>query len=246
MTRGYKSFGFNDSAVNTAIGQRRFFDAELSTGFEAGWKKVLPELAANLSLVGFWTVFDGYQASSFAPGSTFLLQNAGKLTTRGFELEGASRPLEGLDLTGAYTYLDAEYDEFLTGPGLEGVSQVQNLSNRPLQDAPKHAFSVTAQYTFPLPVAGLNGFVRGEASYRSRYNTAQNLDPLLVQDAYTLFNARAGVTAERWSVEVWGRNIGDELILYRGGTPPAVFTAGSRIRFLGDPRTYGVTLRADF
>ncbi len=246
VTRGYKAFGFNDSAVNTTIGQRRFFDAELSTGFEAGWKKVLPAQAANLSLVGFWTDFDDYQASSFAPGNTFLLQNAGKLTTRGFEFEGAWRPVSGLDLTGAYTYLDAEYDEFLTGPGLEGVSQVQDLSNRPLQDAPKHAFSLTAQYTFPLSVAGLNAFVRGEASYRSRYQTAQNLDPLLVQDAYALFNARAGVTADRWSLEIWGRNLSDELILYRGGTPPAVFTAGSRIRFLSDPRTYGVTLRADF
>jgi iron complex outermembrane receptor protein len=88
--------------------------------------------------------------------------------------------------------------------------------------------------------------VRGELSFRSKTYTAQNLDPLLVQPAYALANARVGVKGTGWALEFWGRNLTDETVLYRGGTPPAVFTAGSRIRFIGDPRTYGATLRFSF
>ncbi len=36
------------------------------------------------------------------------------------------------------------------------------------------------------------------------------------------------------------------IITYRGAAPPAVIATGSRIRFVGALRTYGVGLRASF
>ena len=243
ITRGYKSFGFNDSGINEAIGQKRFFDAELSTGGEIGFKKSWSGLQFNLT--GFYTVFDNYQASSFAPGNTFLLQNAAKLTTKGIEAEAIIRPGPGVVFNLNYTYLDARYGKFLTGPGLEGVSVTQDLSGKPLQDAPKHSINAVGQYDFALS-GGLGAFVRGELSLRSKTYTAQNLDPLLVQPSYVLANARVGINGKGWGLELWGRNLTNQIVLYRGGTPPAVFTAGSRIRFIGDPRTYGATARLSF
>ena len=243
LTRGYKAFGFNDSAVNEAIGQRRFFDAELSTGGEVGLKKTWNGFQLNLT--GFYTKFSNYQASSFAPGNTFLLQNAAKLTTKGVEVEAILRPAAGFVLNANYTYLDAKYDSFPTGPGLEGGAVTQDLSGKPLQDAPKHSLNLVAQYDRSLG-GGFSGFVRGEYSYRSKIYTAQNLDPLLIQPGYSLINARVGISRGPVGLELWGRNLTDEVLLYRGGTPPAVFTAGSRIRFIGDPATYGATLRLAF
>jgi iron complex outermembrane receptor protein len=243
LTRGYKSFGFNDSAINEAIGQRRFFDAETSTGGEVGLKKKLDALQLNVT--GFYTVFDGYQASSFAPGNTFLLQNAGKLTTKGVEVEAALRPAPGVQFDINYTYLDAAYDRFTSGPGLEGVSVTQDLSGKPLQDAPKHSINIVSQYDTPISNS-LKAFVRGELSFRSKVFTAQNLDPLLVQPAHALVNARIGLGDGNWGLELWGRNLTNEIILYRGGTPPSIITTGSRIRFVGDPRTYGATARLSF
>ena len=243
LTRGYKSFGFNDSAVNTAIGQKRFFDAELSTGGEIGFRRSWKTL--QLGITGFWTVFDNYQSSSFAPGNTFLLQNAAKLTTRGVELEATVRPAKGVLFNLNYTYLDAFFNDFKTGPGQPGGPTVQDLSGKPLQDAPKHSLSLVGQYDHDFSDS-LSGFLRGEMSFRSETQTAQNLDPLLVQPAYVLLNARAGLNFGKIGLEIWGRNLGNDIILYRGGVPPAIFTAGSRIRFVGDPRTYGATLRYRF
>lgn len=243
VTRGYKAFGFNDSTVNEAIGQKRFFDAELSTGGEIGLKKNWRGFQFDID--GFYTVFDGYQASSFAPGNTFLLQNAGKLTTKGVEVEATVKPGPGVVFNVNYTYLEAKYDTFLNGPGLEGGAVTQNLSGQPLQDAPRHSFNVVGQYDFPLG-GNFKGFVRGELSFRSKTYTAQNLDPLLIQPAYELINARVGVSRGAYALEFWGRNLSNTIVLYRGGTPPAIFTTGSRIRFIGDPRTFGATARVSF
>lgn len=242
-TRGYKAFGFNDSNVNVAIGQNRFFKAELSTGGEVGLKKTFTGLQLNLT--GFYTVFTDYQASSFAPGNTFLLQNAGKLTTKGVEAEATVRPAEGVAFNLNYTYLEAFYDRFLNGPGLEGGPVTQDLSGKPLQDAPRHSINASGQYDFAISPQ-VSSFVRGEVTLRSKIYTAQNLDPLLIQPASVLVNARAGLGYHGVALEVWGRNLTNQTILYRGGTPPAIITTGSRIRFISDPRTYGVTGRVSF
>lgn len=243
LTRGYKSFGFNDSAVNTAIGQNRFFDAELSTGGELGFRRNWA--AFQLGVTGFWTVFDDYQASSFAPGNTFLLQNAAQLTTRGIELEALLRPAKGVTFNINYTWLDAKFDDFKTGPGQPGGPTVQDLSGAPLQDAPTHSLSLVGHYDHRF-TDKVTGFLHGEMSLRSDVQTAQSLDPLLVQPDYVLVNARAGLEFGKIGLELWVRNLTNEIILYRGAVPPALFTAGSRIRFVGDPRTFGATARVRF
>ncbi|HEY3429421.1 MAG TPA: hypothetical protein VGK39_02015, partial [Cyclobacteriaceae bacterium] len=61
-------------------------------------------------------------------------------------------------------------------------------------------------------------------------------------DGYGLFNARAGFRSTKGiSLFVWGRNLLDEnyyeQLLVAGGN------AGHYAGVLGDPRTYGVTLR---
>ncbi len=243
LTRGYKSFGFNDSEVNTAIGQRRFFDAELSTGGEIGFRRSWAGF--QLGITGFLTVFDNYQASSFAPGNTFLLQNAAKLTTKGIEVETSVRPAKGLLFNLNYTLLEARFNDFKSGPGQPGGPTVQDLSGAPLQDAPTHSLSLVGHYDHRFNDK-ISGFLHGEMSLRSEIQTAQSLDPLLVQPDYVLINARAGLEFGKIGLEIWGRNLTNEIVLYRGGVPPALFTAGSRIRFVGDPRTYGITARVRF
>ncbi len=70
------------------------------------------------------------------------------------------------------------------------------------------------------------------------------------QPAYTLVNARLGLGSpdQCWSLELWARNLFDEdyaQIMF--DVPLQQGTAGStQGAFLGDPRTYGVTLRARY
>lgn len=250
LTRGYKSFGFNDGQITPALGQKRFFDAELSTSVEFGIKKEWLNRSVTTNATAFNTVFDNYQASSFSPnpsggGSVFLLQNAAKLTTSGVELELSVRPSRAAEISLAYTYLDAKFDDFKTGPGITGVSTVQDLSGRPLANAPKHALSLVGNYRWPVPGTSLTAFVWGEISHRSDYFTGQNLDPQFAQQAYTMGNARAGVEKGNWSIEGWVRNITDETILYAGNFNPLGATM-PKVYFIGDPRTVGVTARLKF
>ena len=250
LTRGYKSFGFNDGQVDPALGQKRFFDAELSTSYELGIKKEWLNRTLTTNATLFNTVFDNYQASSFSPnptggGSVFLLQNAAKLTTRGVELELSARPSRGTELSLAYTYLNAKFDNFKTGPGITGVSTVQDLSGRPLANAPKHALSLVGSQRWPIAGTGLTAFAWGEVSRRSDYFTGQNLDPQFAQPGYTMVNARVGIERGAWTLEAWVRNLTDKTVLYAGNFNPLGPTM-PKLYFIGDPRTAGATLRVKF
>ena len=70
--------------------------------------------------------------------------------------------------------------------------------------------------------------------------------PKLVQDAYTLLNARLGFGRQdqRWMLEVWGQNLTDETYKQVGIDAP--IQSGSWNAFLGAPRTYGVTVRFNY
>jgi outer membrane receptor protein involved in Fe transport len=67
-----------------------------------------------------------------------------------------------------------------------------------------------------------------------------------VQDALTLVNARLGIGAQnkRWMLEAWAQNLTNEK--YYQVVFDATLQTGTLDAFLGAPRTYGITLRAQF
>ena len=81
------------------------------------------------------------------------------------------------------------------------------------------------------------------AKYMSEYNTGSDLDPQKLQEAYTLVNARLGIGRrdDRWAVELWSQNLTDAEYMQVAFDAP--LQTGSWNAFLGQPRTYGVTLR---
>ncbi len=263
-TRGYKAFGINDDGnlLRNVPGASFFFDSEIVDNYEVGVKGRFPGDFGSLSLVVFRTSYKDFQSlSSFTDATNqlrFFLQNAASLTSQGVELDVTVRPTEHLTLTLAATSLDASFDNF---PNAEGPSGPISLTGKPLRDAPEFSSSFVARYDRPI-TARFSLFAQGDLAYRSKVFTDQNLDPLLVQKAHSKINARIGVRDERagWSIEAWGRNLTDEITFGRGGQPvfgavtavlpfagSAPFpTAGARVKFTSEPRTYGVTLRASF
>lgn len=263
-TRGYKAFGINDDAnlLRNVPGATFFFDSEKVDNYEIGVKANLPENGAVLSLVLFNTIYDDFQSlSSFTDPNNnirFFLQNAASLTSRGVEFDGRIEPIAGLVLNASATYLDARFTDF---PNAQGPTGVIDLSGEKLRDAPTFSASFVSQYTTSLG-SGLEAFVRGDVFYRSSVFTDQNLDPLQVQDAFAKLNARIGIGSENglWRIELWARNITNEITFGRAGVPlfgainavlplagVAPFPTGdSRLKFVDDPRTYGITLRTSF
>lgn len=84
-------------------------------------------------------------------------------------------------------------------------------------------------------------YLGSDYSYRSATNTSASLSRYSAIPAYDLVNVRFGFRAVdgRFDVQFWGRNIADTIYyLSRGAANTGAITGT-----LGDPRTYGVTLR---
>ena len=99
------------------------------------------------------------------------------------------------------------------------------------------------------------------AACRATTNTGSDLDFEKVQDGFVLVNARVGLRGreQRWGIEFWAQNVfninyqqvGFDAPLQGAGTirQTAQFgtpSTGLFGAFLGEPRTYGVTLRFKF
>ena len=75
------------------------------------------------------------------------------------------------------------------------------------------------------------------------------VNPTAYQDSNTTVDVRVVIVAanERWSIDFWGKNVTDEVVLTRGKFPLAFrgFNDASTT-FVTDPKTYGVTVRVGF
>jgi iron complex outermembrane receptor protein len=82
-------------------------------GLKGTWLET--RVTANLAL--YDTTFKDFQAQTLdrsAEPALYRIANAGKLSTRGVEVDFAALPAEGLMLSGAVAYADAEFDDFRT------------------------------------------------------------------------------------------------------------------------------------
>src|SRR5690606_37538373 len=84
-----------------------------------------------------------------------------------------------------------------------------------------------------------------DSFFRSGFSSSPSPSRYLNVPGYGILNARAGFRAvEGLSVFVWGRNILDKD--YYEQLLPASGSAGHYAAVLGDPVTYGVTLKYEF
>ena len=93
-----------------------------------------------------------------------------------------------------------------------------------------------ASYEHPLP-AGLHVRLSASYTYQSEtYSQISATEPFAV-DAYGLLDARLTLAADsgRWSVSVWGANLGDEAYWYSNA-----LAQDNVVRYTGVPRTYGL------
>src|SRR3546814_721333 len=92
------------------VGGTRFAGPEESEVYEFGLKGQWSVAALNLAV--FKQSIKGFQSNIFT-GTGFALANAGKQSTWGVEFDGSVRPVDGLNLTLAMTWLNPKYDSFV-------------------------------------------------------------------------------------------------------------------------------------
>jgi iron complex outermembrane recepter protein len=266
--RGYKSFGYNLDRVHrtgtTTPVSSLFFPSETVDSYEAGVKTTLLDRTLLLNATYFHQTFENFQLNTFN-GVGFTVEPVPELTSQGVDADMVwFTPVEGLSLQGGVTYTDAQYGMF-TAADLVDPNNFPAASllpgSRP-SFAPEWSATMSINYDRSLG-NGLRGGFNLAGKYMSEYNTGSDLLPFKLQDAFTTLNGRVifGAENEAWTAEFWVQNMTDEeyvQVAYNGplqgtffqstvqpnGTfyNPALDT-GTYDAFLGQPRTYGATLR---
>lgn len=253
---GYKSGGFNTDGVFPALTRaQRIFGPEDTNNWEIGMKSEWMDKAVRLNVTAFRMDIDGFQDRAF-DGISFVTRNAGSLRQQGVEADGMWRLHETFALSGAVSYLDSEFLEYINASPLPG-GPLQNLTGQRAHYSPDWQGSLIADYSTPL--AGMNGNVfsmRGEMQFVGDQNVGANTNenPQSIQGGYTLFNGRIGLRSAsgRWDFTLWGKNLTDKgycVVMFDqpfgaqlGGLDPVAHTIPQRCA-VGVPRTFGVQLR---
>ncbi len=251
----YKPVGINLGGLPTNNGEVMTelarIKPEYVTHYEAG-VKTSPAKNAILNLVFHHTAIQDYQTqvqTAEVGVNRGYLANAEEVRVMGLELDGSLKWSDYVSLYGNAAYTSGKYLKFTNAPlSLEetgAAKSFKDISGAVLPGISKWAGSFGGELTSALrPVLGQTGryFFAADGYYRSSFSSSPSPSAYLNIDGYTLFNARAGfripegLTFFIWGRNLFGKNYFEQLL-------PAAGNSGQYAGVLGDPRTFGVTLR---
>ena len=167
----------------------------------------------------------------FPSGTTTgrIMTNAGRTRSLGGELTLSCNPVAALSLTASYGYTNARFRDFFNG--------IDDYSGKFIPYAPQNTLFGRAEYVFGLGA----GFVRSltiGADVRGTGKIYWNESNSLHQDFYALLGASVELSADKWSLQLWGRNL--------TGTRYDTFyfmSMGNEFLQRGRPVQLGATLR---
>ncbi len=239
VTRGFKSGVINVGSQNDVI------NPEYAWGFEAGVKTNAFDNRLSASLAGFYIDYSDLQVGFVGANSVVTTVNAASARNYGMELELRARPTPQLTLEMFATWLDARYTEFVSGDYRQGFAQVDLSGNR-LSNAPPFSLRFAGNYDIPVGDAGtLN--LRADVNVQGKVFFTEFNNNDAVQPTATTVNAGLRFTTkdDRWSIDLWGRNIGNAFIISNNIITAPLFNS-VRVGSLAPPRTFGATLGFNF
>jgi iron complex outermembrane recepter protein len=255
-SEGYKSGSYDFRANN-----RNFypdmessfeFDDEKASNVEWGGKFTLAEGAAELNFAAFYTKYDDLQISIFDGILGFNVGNAASAKITGLETEFRWAATEHLTVSSAFAYTDFKFTDFENGqcyfgqaPNVDldgdGTPELCSYTGKSNQMVSK--FQMNTSFDIRVPVSrSLDLHSAFDVFYTSDYDASATFDPALVQEGYTMVNARMSLGAQndRWQVAFLVKNLTDEKVLTFGGDTPlagSTFGAKSNYAFFRTGRT---------
>ncbi len=233
-----KGGGFDDLATVGVRDDWEFAD-EFALGYELGAKTFWLDRALSLNLALFRTDFNDFQVSQF-DGTNFVVGNAASVNSQGIELDGRWQITEDLNLSASIAVLDARYASF-PDAGCTAAQALasgsfntcrQDLSGQPTPYAPDWSGNLYVDYIFPLRrlrletsfLDGLAARTQVNVNFSDSYFLAEDLDPLLRQNAFATLDVRfaLGDMRRHWEVAFVGKNLTNQLISLDGNDIPVL------------------------
>ncbi|MBM4199370.1 MAG: TonB-dependent receptor [Gammaproteobacteria bacterium] len=241
--RGYKGPAYN-VFFNMTLNNTPVIEAETADSYELGLKSTLLDGRMLLNAAVFDAKYDDFQANNFLfLNGTLIttLTNAGKVSSKGFELDVQARPNDMLTFGAGVAYTDAKVDNFFTPPGQN--STVRAGTSLPL--APEWKASLNGDLN--IPVGSFTVVPSMVVSYQGTSFADLNEPAALRIPGYTTVDLTVAVRDEsdRFRIALVGRNLADKsfTVLKTGGGPGGA----PRLQIPRDAERYfGIQARFNF
>ena len=241
--RGYKGPAYN-VFFNMTVNNTPVIEAETADSYELGLKSTLLDGRMLLNAAVFDAKYDDFQANNFLfLNGTLIttLTNAGKVSSKGFELDVQARPNDMLTFGAGVAYTDAKVDSFFTPPGQN--STVRAGTSLPL--APEWKASLNGDLN--IPVGSFTVVPSMVVSYQGTSFADLNEPAALRIPGYTTVDLTVAVRDEsdRFRIALVGRNLADKsfTVLKTGGGPGGA----PRLQIPRDAERYfGIQARFNF
>lgn len=233
-SRGFRAGGISQLGSDPSQPPLYAYKPEYSDNYEIGSKNTFLNKRLRVNISAFYTLVNNAQVPTLIlPDAITVTKNAGKLNSKGIEAEIAATLLKGFDIDYNFGYTHARYTDL----NVANNGQVLNLQGNHQVYTPDVTSMLALQYAYELNgTPNVQLIARGEWRYLG--NEYFDLANHIEQKAYSLFNARLGVSTKRFDVFLWGSNLANKTYI------DYAYDFGAS--HLGNPRTYGVSLRTNF
>jgi outer membrane receptor protein involved in Fe transport len=257
VSRGYKAGSYPSLSAATFT-QLAPVTQESLTSYEIGVKSQ-PSRTVQLNAAAFYYDYKDKQVRNKIKDPVFnlldTLINVPKSRIVGFEGDATVRPISGLTIAAAFTYLDSRVENSPGGQptGFNFLGQPDTFAGDVLPFTPRWSAQLDGEYKLNT-IGSVTPFFGGHVNWRSAQTTALGGDRLIFPAspvnrilpgltyintiaAYSTTDVRLGVESVdgRWNVRLWGKNIFNKYYWTN-----VIQTIDSESRFAGRPATYGI------
>ena len=241
--RGYRNGGFN--AESTDLFNREF-DDETSDNYELGFKTT----SWNNRFIFNGSIFSSKlnnQQQYILDLNTFIagVYNYNESKVFGFEIESRARLSNFLDVFANYGMTDAEIIDGGSSGGSDGsFTDYTVYDGKKTPFVPVSSFGIGLESAFKInEVLKFNGFLNLDTTGKTYWHES-NQD-VHTTDAYSLLDARLGLSYKSWKLEVWGKNLTDKQY-YQEFSPGEFVGSPDDVAWRGQPLTVGTSISVKF
>lgn len=236
--RGYRNGGFNADATDLF---NRTFDDETSDNYELGFKTT----SWNDRLIFNGSIFSSSltnQQQYILDLTTFIagIYNYDETKVFGFELESRARLSNFLDVFANFGLSDAE----IVNGGSAGITDYSVYDGQKTPFVPVSSFGIGLESSFKITDdIKFNGFLNLDntgKTYWHETNTDANTTA-----AYSLLDARIGLSYKNWKLDIWGKNLTDTQY-YREFSPGEFVGSPDDVAWRGQPVAVGTAISVKF